>query len=76
MVASNRIGTETFKNSSITFYGGSFISGQHGQVLKQVGVKEGDQYLKDGNLHPNPDKVEGFVVQEFDLDECRLSRLG
>lgn len=76
MVASNRIGTETFKGSSITFYGGSFISGQHGQVLKQVGVKDGDQCMKDGNLHPNPDKVEGFVVQEFDLDQCRQNRLG
>jgi hypothetical protein len=41
-------------------------------LLLQVGAKE----LKDGNLHPNPDKVEGFVVHAFDLDECRTNRLG
>lgn len=40
--------------------------------LLQVGAKE----LKDGNLHPNPDKVEGFVVHAFDLDQCRTNRLG
>ncbi|WIA16080.1 hypothetical protein OEZ85_012805 [Tetradesmus obliquus] len=72
VVASNRIGTETWAKSSITFYGGSFISGQRGEVLAQVGAKE----LKDGNLHPNPDKVEGFVVHAFDLDQCRTNRLG
>jgi hypothetical protein len=36
VVASNRIGTETWAKSSITFYGGSFISGQRGEVLAQV----------------------------------------
>lgn len=74
VVASNRIGTEEFKNSEITFYGGSFISGQHGEVLQQVGAAEGA--LKHGNLDPSPAKVEGFVVQEFDLDKCRAERLG
>ncbi len=38
----------------------------------QVGAKE----LKDGNLHSNPDKVEGFVVVEFDLDKLKTERLG
>ena len=37
MVASNRIGKEAFEESDITFYGGSFISGNRGNVLKQVG---------------------------------------
>jgi hypothetical protein len=41
-------------------------------ALLQVGAEE----LKDGNLHPNPGKVEGFVVHAFDLDECRTNRLG
>lgn len=76
VVASNRIGKETFANSNITFYGGSFISGQYGNILKQVGVKDDDEYLKNGNIHPNPPKVEGFVVQEFDLDQCRQNRVG
>jgi predicted amidohydrolase len=38
VVASNRIGTEEFAKSNITFYGGSFISGNRGNVLKQVGA--------------------------------------
>lgn len=76
IVVSNRIGTETFSNSSITFYGGSFIAGHYGEVLKQVGVKDDDQYLQDGNFHPNPEKIEGYVIQEFDFDECRQTRVG
>ncbi len=37
VVASNRIGTETFGASSITFYGSSFIAGPHGEILAQAG---------------------------------------
>ncbi|KIZ01828.1 hypothetical protein MNEG_6133 [Monoraphidium neglectum] len=74
VVASNRVGKEEFEKSSITFYGGSFISGQRGEVLQQVG---GDKdFLQHGNLTPDPSKEEGFVVQEFDLDELRATRLG
>lgn len=36
MVASNRVGKEVFEKTDITFYGGSFISGQRGEVLQQV----------------------------------------
>jgi hypothetical protein len=36
VIANNRVGEEVFAKSSIKFYGGSFISGQHGQVLAQV----------------------------------------
>lgn len=36
MIANNRVGEEVFAKSSIKFYGGSFILGQHGQVLAQV----------------------------------------
>jgi N-carbamoylputrescine amidase len=36
LVANNRIGQEAFQGSSITFYGGSFIAGQHGEVVAQV----------------------------------------
>jgi hypothetical protein len=169
-VASNRIGKEVFDNSSITFYGGSFISGQRGEVLAQVrglgwgggfGSGAGNEAraakapgwavaaaqaraatlswllrapshvqgagpltscdrpralaplrlpsplrapaaprvatpcrplpfpppsprqvgadpsaLKDGNLDPNPDKIEGFVVHEFDLDHLKAERFG
>jgi len=72
VVASNRIGKEAFEESDITFYGGSFISGNRGDVLKQVGAKDNPH----GNLHPDPEKVEGFVTQEFDLDQLNVERLG
>ena len=36
VVASNRIGTETFDNSHITFYGSSFITDHKGQILEQA----------------------------------------
>ncbi len=36
VVASNRVGTETFPESSITFYGTSFIADHTGQVVQQA----------------------------------------
>ena len=36
VVASNRIGTETFENSEITFYGSSFITDNKGQKIKEM----------------------------------------
>lgn len=38
MIANNRVGEEVYEKSRIRFYGGSFISGQHGEVLAQVRV--------------------------------------
>jgi N-carbamoylputrescine amidase len=36
VVASNRIGTETSGNSSVTFYGSSFIAGATGELLGEA----------------------------------------
>jgi len=36
VVASNRIGTESIDNSSVTFYGSSFIAGSTGQLLAEA----------------------------------------
>jgi N-carbamoylputrescine amidase len=36
LVASNRVGTEKADNTSITFYGGSFIAGPTGEIRQQV----------------------------------------
>lgn len=36
VIASNRIGTETEENSSMTFYGRSFIAGPDGNTLKEL----------------------------------------
>jgi N-carbamoylputrescine amidase len=40
VVASNRIGTETDEDSSITFYGSSFIAGPTGQKVAEAGRTE------------------------------------
>jgi N-carbamoylputrescine amidase len=37
VVASNRIGSETIGDSTIKFYGSSFISGPTGEIVKQAG---------------------------------------
>lgn len=37
-----------------------------------MGAKE----LSHGNMDPNPEKTEGFVVTEFDLDKLKVNRLG
>ncbi len=37
VVAANRVGTEIFGQSSITFYGSSFITDNYGEVLVQAG---------------------------------------
>ncbi len=41
VIASNRVGKEEFGEKNITFYGGSFVSGQKGEVLAQVAAMMG-----------------------------------
>jgi len=84
VVASNRCGVETFgeeegngggASSQITFYGGSFVGGQEGEVLAQVGARAGAN--ADGAIDPSPDKgAEGFCAATFDLEACALKRAG
>lgn len=74
VIANNRVGEEVYEKSRIKFYGGSFISGQHGEVLAQVGVKP--EELQHGNMHPSPPAEEGFATHTFDLDKCRKERAG
>ena len=38
LVASNRVGRETFADSEITFYGGSFIADHKGGIVRQVRI--------------------------------------
>ncbi len=40
VVASNRVGTECFNDSSITFYGSSFITDNKGSVIAQANSKD------------------------------------
>lgn len=75
VVASNRVGVETFGDSQITFYGGSFVGGQEGEVVAQVGAKP--SAIAEGSIDPNPDKAaEGFCAATFDLDACAVKRVG
>lgn len=41
VIASNRIGTEDDDNSSMTFYGNSFITDNQGNIVKSMGNSEG-----------------------------------
>lgn len=57
VIASNRIGKETIKDSSMTFFGHSFICDEYGNITKELDNKE-----------------EGFIIEEFDLDEISKKR--
>ena len=40
VIASNRVGTEQGDSCSLTFYGGSFIAGPHGEKVAEAGEEE------------------------------------
>lgn len=47
IMASNRVGLETAKNSSMKFFGGSFIADQHGEFVQEMNrVEEGLRYAE------------------------------
>jgi N-carbamoylputrescine amidase len=50
VVASNRIGTESSGNSSVTFYGSSFIAGSTGQLLAEADRSAGTAITAELNL--------------------------
>ena len=50
VVASNRIGTENSGNSSVTFYGSSFIAGSTGQFLAEADRSAGTAITAELNL--------------------------
>ncbi|MBA3009961.1 MAG: N-carbamoylputrescine amidase [Proteobacteria bacterium] len=50
VVASNRIGTESFGASRITFYGSSFITDNRGQILQQANRTDASVILSEFDL--------------------------
>jgi len=50
VVASNRIGTESFGESRLTFYGSSFITDNRGQILKQANRTDAAVILSEFDL--------------------------
>ncbi len=50
VIASNRIGTETDENSSITFYGKSFIADNHGDIIAQADEKTSQSIVAEFDL--------------------------
>jgi len=73
VVASNRVGTETFGSSSITFYGGSFIAGNTGEILAQVGADPATTASGHPDLTPDKDS-EDIVLASFDWEKIRKER--
>lgn len=60
MVAVNRIGTETAGNTSITFYGSSFISDPYGRVLVQAPRDEPAVLIADLDIDQRADWLDLF----------------
>lgn len=50
VIAANRIGTETDQESSITFYGSSFIAGPQGNILKEANRTDETVLLEEFDL--------------------------
>lgn len=50
VIASNRIGTETDENSSITFYGKSFIADNHGEIIAKADEKTSQSIVAEFDL--------------------------
>ena len=50
VIASNRIGTENDENSGMTFYGGSFIADNHGEIVVQADSRTEGVITADFNL--------------------------
>lgn len=53
IVASNRVGVEKEEESSMTFYGSSFITGCYGEILKQLNREEEDVIVQEFDLDEN-----------------------
>lgn len=62
LVASNRVGTEIQDNSSMTFYGSSFISGPTGEIVKQMDRTEEGVIVAEFDLDEIRDKRQSWGV--------------
>ena len=62
LVASNRVGTEIQENSSMTFYGSSFISGPTGEIVKQMDRTEEGVIVAEFDLDEIRDKRQSWGV--------------
>ncbi|KAK9830147.1 hypothetical protein WJX72_009984 [[Myrmecia] bisecta] len=69
LVASNRVGKEDASNSSITFFGGSFIAGPTGEIAAQIGTDK-----TDGTIDLHPGREQGVAIAKFDLEAIRWQR--
>lgn len=50
VIASNRVGIETQENSTMTFYGSSFISGPDGEVIRSLNREEEGYLIEEFDL--------------------------
>ena len=62
LVASNRVGTEIQENSSMTFYGSSFIAGPTGEIIKQMDRTEEGVIVAEFDLDEIRDKRQSWGV--------------
>jgi N-carbamoylputrescine amidase len=62
LIAANRIGTETFTRSSITFYGSSFIADQTGAMVAEAGRNAEDILVASFDLEAIERQRQGWGV--------------
>lgn len=62
IVASNRVGTEVQDDSSMTFYGSSFIAGQTGEIIKQMNRTEEGVIVAEFDLDEIRDKRQSWGI--------------
>jgi len=58
IIVANRVGKESIKGSSVTFYGSSFIAGPTGEILAEAGEKEEEIISAEFDL----DVIEDFRI--------------
>ncbi len=62
IVASNRVGTEVQDDSSMTFYGSSFIAGPTGEIIKQMNRTEEGVIVAEFDLDEIRDKRQSWGI--------------
>eukprot|EP00877_Chromochloris_zofingiensis_P004546 jgi/Chrzof1/14092/Cz08g24250.t1 len=71
ILSTNRIGQESSSIGHIDYFGGSFIAGNKGQILAQIGACKD---VENGAFDLNPNRVEGFVTADLNLDMLQFER--
>ena len=69
LLASNRVGVEKAKNSSMKFFGSSFIADQHGEKIAELGREDEDILVASFDLETiDKERVDWGVFRDRRVD--------